>query len=66
MYVTGTLTYALVVIIVNVKVLFSTYTHTFLSSIINLGSISSFFVMFYLENTLSFIPQLYGAFIHAI
>jgi hypothetical protein len=66
MWVTGTLVYGLVVIIVNVKVLFSTYTHTFLSTLVNLGSIASFFFMFYFENTLTFIPQLSGAFLHAI
>ena len=63
---TGTLVYALVVIVVNVKILYSTYTHTFLSVIINLLSIGSFFVIFYMENVVYFVPQLYQIFSHAV
>jgi hypothetical protein len=59
MWLTGTIVYALVVIVVTVKVMFSTHTHTIISSSVMLLSVASFFVMFYLENTAAFIPQLF-------
>lgn len=66
MWLTGTLVYGLVVIVVNVKILFSTHTHTALSLLINVASMLSFFGMFFLENTFTFVPQLNAVFFPAL
>ena len=50
----------------NFKILYSTHTHTPLSLIINILSIFSFFVIYGMESTLSFVPQLYGSFIYLV
>jgi hypothetical protein len=55
LFVTGTLTYAIVVIVANLEIIYATCTHTIFSFIIGFGSIGSFFVLFYLENKMSFI-----------
>jgi hypothetical protein len=56
LFVTGTIVYGLVVIMANFKIVYSTHTHNFISIIINLFSIGSFFVIYYLENKMSFVP----------
>jgi len=62
----GTIIYAMVVIVANVKVAYSTNVHSIYSTIIILLSIVSFFVIFYVENTLLFINQLFGLFRHTM
>lgn len=56
----------MVVIIANIKVWNSTSNHSFFSDVIIFGSIASFYVMVYIENTLPFVPQLYGLFKYAM
>jgi len=65
-WITGTLIYGLVVIVVNIKLLFSVHNHTFMSFLVNFLSIASFYVMFYVENTLDFVPQLNHTFFNAM
>lgn len=66
LWVDGTLSYALVVILVNVKIAYSTSTHTIWSTLIILGSIASFFICYFVENLSTLIPTLYETFQHAM
>jgi magnesium-transporting ATPase (P-type) len=66
LWVTGTHIYGMVVIMTNIKVWNSTSNHSIFSDFIVFGSIASFYLMVYIENTLPFIPQLYGLFKYAM
>jgi hypothetical protein len=59
MWLSGTLTYGGVVILANVTILHSTSNHTIWSALINIASIWFFYLFFWFESTLSFIPELY-------
>lgn len=56
LFVTGTLTYSIVVIIANLEIIYSTSTHTIFSTIFAFGSIASFYIVYAIENKMSFIP----------
>lgn len=66
LWVTGTHIYGMVVIIANIKVMYSTNSHTFFSTLIICGSIASFYVMVFIESQLPFIRHLYGLFNYAM
>ena len=51
---------------VNMKVAYSTHSHSFYSTLIIFFSIASFYVMFFIESEISFFKQLYGVFIYAM
>jgi hypothetical protein len=54
LWVTGTHIYGMVVIIANIKVAYSTNSHTFFSTLIIMLSIASFYVMVYIESQIPF------------
>lgn len=66
LWVTGTHIYGMVVIMVNMKVAYSTHSHTIYSTLIVFLSIASFYVMFFIESQISFFKQLYGVFNYAM
>lgn len=66
LWVTGTHIYGMVVIIVNIKVMYSTNSHTIFSLLVIWGSIASFYVMVYIESRLPFIKYMYGLFNYAM
>lgn len=66
LWVTGTHIYGMVVIITNLKVMYSTNSHTIFSTLIILASIASFYVMVYIESQMPFIHHLFGLFHQAM
>ena len=66
LFVSGTLAYAMVVIVANFKLAFSTHTHTIWSTLVILLSIASFFVVFAIESSFEWIPSLFGSFFYAM
>jgi hypothetical protein len=64
--VSGTLVYGQVVIVANSKLAFSTHAHTIWSTLMFFLSILSFFLIYYIENLWSWIPQLWGTFNYAL
>ena len=58
LWVTGTLTYGIIIIIVNLKIFFQTSAHTYLSILVQLGSVGIFFLSYYGVNFASWVPQL--------
>lgn len=66
LWVTGTHIYGMVVIIANIKVAYSTNSHTIFSTLTIIGSIASFYMMVFIESQLHFVNQLYGLFRYAM
>ena len=64
LWLTGTFIYFCVVLMVNIKIMNSTNTHSFGSVFFVVGSIASFFAVYYLQSLIIFFPQLYGLFPH--
>lgn len=60
--VSGTIVYALVVVVANTKIAFSTHTHTIWSGLVIILSILSFFLLYHMENDFRWIPSLYKTF----
>eukprot|EP00347_Sterkiella_histriomuscorum_P008769 403343827 len=61
-WVYGMIVYSIIVILVNVEILFQTNNHNFVSIIIFIGSIASFYAVYAVENTLDLVPTLQGTF----
>lgn len=66
LWVTGTHIYGMVVIIANVKILYSTNSHTIYSTLTVLLSIASFYVMVFIESQLTFVKNIFGLFNYAM
>lgn len=54
--------YAAVVIVVNLKIMHETNTHSWVSITLNILSILSFWAWFWLESLFSFFPEVYDIF----
>jgi hypothetical protein len=57
--VSGNIIYAMVVIIVNVKIFYDTNTHTPISVSLQILSIGSFFMVYGIEQLFDYFPQVY-------
>ena len=66
LWVTGTHIYGMVVIMTNMKILYSTNNYTIFSTMIVLLSIASFYLMVYIENKLPFLNVMVGLFDYAM